>query len=123
MDWWGDRRLGIRPGGVCSSGCHVEGGGGDLLGVVGFRFDAQDGGMDELELSDERKVDFDRSDYGARSGAKQARDEGCKVGDHVNGVVGGVGGGWASEFWLRLAAVSFSCRVVHGGVGGWGRSN
>ena len=47
--------MSIRPG-VCS-GCHIEGGGGDLLGVVGFRFDAQEGGVDELELLDERKVD------------------------------------------------------------------
>ena len=40
--------LGVRPGG--GSGSHVQGGGGNLLGVVGFGFDAEDCGVDVLEL-------------------------------------------------------------------------
>ena len=100
------------------------------MGVVGFRFDAREGGAGGFGLSDGRGVDrgfggggLNRSDRGASSRAKQASDEGCKARDHVNGVVGGVGGGRTSEFGFKPAAGGFGCRVVHGGVGGRGRSN
>ena len=47
--------MGIRPSGyaccrACGRRCHVECGRGDLLGVVGFGFDAEDCIVDVLEL-------------------------------------------------------------------------
>ena len=40
----------VRPGGAHGNGSHVQGGGGNLPGVVGFGFDAEDCGVDVLEL-------------------------------------------------------------------------
>ena len=42
--------LGVRLGGAYGSGSYVQGGGGNLPGVVGFGFDAEDCGVDVLEL-------------------------------------------------------------------------
>ena len=45
--WGSGSCLGIRRGGVCGGGrCHAESGGGDLLGLVSIRLDAQDSGID-----------------------------------------------------------------------------
>ena len=42
--------LGICLGGTCGSGRHIQGRGCNLLGMVGFSFDTQNGGVDILEL-------------------------------------------------------------------------
>ena len=49
LQWSSGGHLGICPGGACSSRRHVQGGG-DLLGMVGFSLDAQNGGVNILEL-------------------------------------------------------------------------
>ena len=53
--WGSDSCLGMCLGGVCGGGRRrAESGGGDLLGVVGLSFDAQNSSMDILELLGER---------------------------------------------------------------------
>ena len=76
--------LGVRPGGAYSSGSHVQGGGGNLLGVVGFGFDAEDCGVDVLELLGECQLNQEfgggvwreGANCGTGSASQHARDEG-----------------------------------------------
>ena len=82
---WGESssRLGIRPRGrACGRRCHVESGGGNFLGMVGLSLDAQNSGIDILELPGECQLNQVRvwgdasGRCGERSGAQHARDEG-----------------------------------------------
>ena len=43
-------RLGTRPRGTSGGRCHIEGGEGHLLGVVGFGLGPEDGGVNIFEL-------------------------------------------------------------------------
>ena len=74
---WGSSggHLGICLGGACGSGRHVQGRGCNLLGMVGFSLDAQNGGVDILELFYECQLDQKlgggkRSDCGANIAAQ-----------------------------------------------------